>query len=182
MAASPPPDPLSSLGDAELLARLPAAAGLPDAPAGWQQRALAAWRTGTNAKVPPAEALQALRERILAVLSFDSWGASPLTAGLRSTGSATRQLVFSAEGRDIDLRIVPSGQRFAVSGQVLGPDERGAVVLSSGQTSWESALDDFGEFRLTDVAPGRYRLMLMLTRQEIELPAFDIGQQEDGAG
>lgn len=181
MAASPAPDPLSTLTDAELLARLPEASRLPDAPAAWQRRALGAWRTSS----PLADALQTLRERVLAVLSFDSWAASPLAAGLRSTGSATRQLVFSVEGRDIDLRIAPGDQRFTVSGQILGPDERGAVALSSEQvalTVHETALDDFGEFTLKDVAPGRYRLTLMLSQQEIELPAFDIGHPEDGAG
>lgn len=184
MAASPAPDPLSTLStlsDAELLARLPEASRLPDAPAAWQRRALAAWPS-----TPPlVQALQVLRERIQAVLSFDSWTASPLAVGLRSTGSATRQLVFSAEGRDIDLRVAPSGERFAIRGQVLGPDERGAVALSpelTGMTFHETALDDFGEFKLDDVAPGRYRLTLLLGQQEIELPAFDVGRQEDGAG
>jgi hypothetical protein len=177
MATSPTPDPLSALGDAELLARLPAAAALPDAPADWQRRAVAAWR----APVPLAEAMQALRQRVLAVLSFDSWATAPLAAGLRSAGATpatTRQLVFSAEGRDIDLRIAPSGPRFTVSGQVLGPDDRGAVALSPEQASasvHETPLDEFGEFRLADVVAGRYRLSLLLGEHEIELPPFDVG-------
>lgn len=186
MAASKSPDPLSALSDAALLARLPEAAALPDAPADWQRRALSAWRTRPSL----AEAVQALHQRVLAVLSFDSWATAPLAAGLRSTGSTTRQLVFSADGRDIDLRIVPGGQRFTVSGQVLGPDDHGAVALSPEQTSLtvhETALDEFGEFTLNDVVPGRYRLTLLLSQQEIELPAIDIGahagiDKEDGAG
>jgi hypothetical protein len=176
MAASPVPDPLSALSDAELLARLADAAALADAPADWQQRAVAAWRTAERG--PLADAVQALRARLQAVLSFDSWATAPLAAGLRSTGSATRQLVFSAEGRDIDLRIAPSGSRFNVSGQVLGPDERGAVALAPEQTTasvHEAPIDEFGEFRLANVMPGRYRLSLLLSQHEIELPPFDIG-------
>ncbi|WP_374568444.1 carboxypeptidase-like regulatory domain-containing protein [Ideonella sp.] len=171
-----PPKPLSHLSDAELLARVPAAAALADAPAEWQRRALAAWRA--PATVSLAQAIDAVRQRVLAVLSFDSWAQAPLAAGLRSTGSATRQLVFSAEGRDIDLRIVPSGDRFAVSGQVLGPDDSGAVALAPEQaeaTVYETPLDALGEFRLADVAPGRYQLSLLLAGHEIVLPPFDVG-------
>ncbi|HEX5688125.1 MAG TPA: carboxypeptidase-like regulatory domain-containing protein [Ideonella sp.] len=169
-------DPLPPLSDAELLARLPAAAALPDAPADWQRRALAAWRAPAGLSL--AQAVDALRQRVLAVLSFDSWAQSPLAAGLRSTGSATRQLVFSAEGRDIDLRISPAGECFTVTGQVLGPDDNGAVALASEQppaTVYEAPLDALGEFRLADVAPGRYQLSLLLAGHEIVLPPFEVG-------
>lgn len=168
--------PLPPLSDDELLARLPAAAALPDAPADWQRRALTAWRA--SASLSLAQAVDALRQRVLAVLSFDSWAQSPLAAGLRSTGSTTRQLVFSAEGRDIDLRISPSGERFAVHGQVLGPDDSGAVALAPEQvaaTVYETALDAMGEFHLADVAPGRYQLSLLLAGHEIVLPPFEVG-------
>jgi hypothetical protein len=183
MAAPPAPTPLTALSDAELLARLPDAAALPDAPVDWQQRALAAWRTAERPSL--ADTVQALRQRVLAVLSFDSWATAPLVAGLRSTGTApTRQLVFSAEGRDIDLRIAPSGARFTVSGQVLGPDDHGAVALSPEQASasvHEAPLDAFGEFRLTDVVAGRYRLSLLLSEHELELPPFDVGEASRGS-
>lgn len=184
-----PPKPLSHLSDAELLARVPAAAALADAPADWQRRALAAWRA--PATVSLAQAIDTLRKRILAVLSFDSWAQAPLAAGLRSTGSATRQLVFSAEGHDIDLRIVPSGARFVVSGQVLGPDEHGAVALApdqAGATVHEAPLDAMGEFHLADVTPGRYQLSLLLAGHDVVLPPFDVGEptrsadQGGGAG
>ncbi|MEK8030720.1 hypothetical protein AACH06_07770 [Ideonella sp. DXS29W] len=191
MPASTTPDPLQSLGDAELLARLPLAAALPDAPAHWQQRALAAWRAPAAVRtggVPWAEAVQALRERVMAVLSFDSWATAPLAAGLRSTGSTTRQLVFSADGRDVDLRITPQGGRFAVSGQVLGPDDRGtasiaALPAAGGEPAGEQAheiaqevaLDEFGEFRMAELEAGRYQLTLRLSQHELVLPAFDVG-------
>lgn len=178
-------DPLPPLSDAELLARLPAAAALPDAPADWQRRALAAWRAPANLSL--AQAVEALRQRVLAVLSFDSWAQSPLAAGLRSAGSNTRQLVFSAEGRDIDLRIAPSGAHFAVDGQVLGPDDNGVVALTSESAAtaiYEAPLDALGEFHLADVAPGCYRLSLLLAGHEIVLPPFEVGAlpKDRGAG
>lgn len=178
MPANPEPtDPLLALSDEALLARLPQAAALPDAPPAWQARAMAAW----PAPAPSlGERAQALRQRILAALSFDSWAATPLAAGLRSTGSATRQLVFSAEGRDVDLRITPQGAGFSIRGQVLGPDESGTVTLVPEADAADAAqhqcpLSELGEFHLGSVAPGRYSLHLLLAALEIVLPAFDVG-------
>jgi len=180
MAADTPTDPLKQLADEALLARLPAAAALPDAPAEWQQRAVAAWQPPLGARL--AEAAQTVRQQVQAWLRFDSWAAGPLATGLRSSAtSATRQLVFSAEGRDVDLRIVPFGAGFRLSGQVLGPDEAGTVVLTPEPAGGELAaalqvpLDSLGEFHLPDVAAGRYRLRLQLATDELVLPAFDVG-------
>lgn len=182
MPANPSPDPLLALSDEALAQRLPQAAALPDAPPAWRARAVAAWRTPVT--------LGALRQRLLAVLSFDSWATAPLAAGLRSTGSATRQLVFSAEGRDVDLRITPQGTQFAIRGQVLGPDERGSVALAceapeapaQQPPQQQCMLDDLGEFHLGSVAAGRYSLRLLLPGHEILLPPFDVGvQPRDGA-
>lgn len=188
MPTPPAPDPLLALSDEALAARLPQAAALPDAPLAWRQRALAAWRAPAAAPTL-GELAQALRARLVAVLSFDSWASAPLAAGLRSTGSATRQLVFSAEGRDVDLRITPQGAQFAIRGQVLGPDDGGTVALVAEkdvEPAQECLLDSFGEFHLGSVAPGRYTLRLQLPAHEVLLPAFDIGgpirfQPKDGA-
>ena len=181
MPAEPPsPDPLRRLSDEELLARLPKAAALPDAPAAWVQRAVAAWQAPMGERV--AGAAEALRRRVLAWLSFDSWAQPPLAMGLRSTGSATRQLVFSAEGRDVDLRIAPAGAAFALNGQVLGPDESGTVLLTpeasadDPATTRHGALDALGEFRFAEVPAGRYQLTLQLAEQDLVLPAFDVGE------
>lgn len=174
MPATPSTDPLQALSDEALARRLPQAAALPDAPPAWRARAVAAWR----APVTVAGLAESLRQRIHAVLSFDSWAAAPLAAGLRSTGSSTRQLVFSAEGRDIDLRITPQGDQFAIRGQVLGPDEAGSVALApehAAASVHACALDDLGEFHLGSVAPGRYSLRLVLPGHELVLPPFDVG-------
>jgi hypothetical protein len=180
MPAEPSPlDPLLSLSDDELLARLPKAAALPDAPPNWVQRAVAAWQAPLGARV--ADAVDGLRRRVEAWLSFDSWATAPLAAGLRSTSSATRQLVFSADGRDVDLRIVPAGMQFTLSGQVLGPDETGTVMLVPEVTAGDPGaarqvpLDALGEFHLAEVQPGRYQLALQLADQDVVLPAFDVG-------
>jgi hypothetical protein len=194
MTTSSAPDPLLGLSDEALGAQLSRAAALPDAPAAWQQRALAAWRLPPSPKASPApaaawvdaaaRALGAVRQLVQATLGFDSWATGSLAMGLRSTGSSTRQLVFSAEGRDVDLRIAPAGQGFTVSGQILGPDESGTAVLvpPGGDASGtrQATVDPLGEFYLSGVLPGRYELRLLLGRDELVLPAFDVGGAAPG--
>jgi anti-sigma factor RsiW len=48
-----------------------------------------------------------LRQRLRAVLQFDS-AQRPLAMGVRSGHTLTRQLLFTSEVRDLDLRISPS--------------------------------------------------------------------------
>ncbi len=182
------PDPLLALGDDALGARLARAAALPDAPPAWQQRALAAWRAPAAGPSLLEQVAEAGR-RLLASLSFDSWAQAPLAAGLRSAvASPTRQLVFSAEGRDVDLRIAPAGLGYTVSGQILGPEESGTAVLSPAGTvasndasgALQATVDPLGEFRLAAVTPGRYELRLLLGRDELVLPPFEVGAAPEG--
>ncbi len=118
----------------------------------------------------------------MAVLTFDSGAASPLAFGARSAGGAARQMLFSAEGHDVDLRIGPAGaaaaDQWLFSGQVLGPDGLGLVSLTDaqGRLVGESALDEFGGFRLPAVVAGRYTMRLRLDGAEIELPPIDVPQ------
>ena len=90
-----------------------------------------------------------LLRTLQAALSFDSWAQPSLALGMRSTATELRHLLYSVDGRDIDLRVVPSGAEFAISGQVLGPDEHGVVELApegiGGRTPLFAALDALGE-------------------------------------
>jgi hypothetical protein len=116
----------------------------------------------------------------VAALTFDSAGASPLAFGMRSAGGAMRQLLFSVEGHDIDLRISPAGDPPAglwlLSGQVLGPDSQGTVTLTDaqGQEAGQSALNEWGEFKLPPVAGGEYTVSVRLGEREIVLPAVPV--------
>lgn len=145
---------------------------LPDAPAAWRRAAVALWAT----QAPPlADRLR----RVLAVLRFDSLATPAMAAGMRSAGGEARHLLFSAEGRDVDLRITPQAAgQWQLAGQVLGPDDCGQVRLQPVGTDTpprEAALDDMGEFRLADVAAGPWRLSLALGDTLVELPAIDVG-------
>jgi hypothetical protein len=158
---------------------------LPDAPAAWQQAAMAMWSAPATPSTLAAvqQAGQALVRYVSAVLTFDSWATSALAHGMRSTRSATRSatrhLLYSAQGRDIDLRITASAEHFALSGQVLGPDETGRVELARsdapGQPSHHASLDELGEFRLQAVPAGRYVLTLHLGQDAMQVQDIDVG-------
>ena len=171
---------LDDLSDDELGRHLQRALReLPDAPPALQRAAIGLW--------PPAPAAlgligaaQALVQRIVGALTFDSWATPTLASGMRSLRSPTRQLLFSAGGRDIDLRITPADGAYSLAGQVLGPDETGRVELAcldAGSASARvAALDELGEFRLDGLAPGPYSLKLHLGGEEVLLPPFDLGE------
>jgi hypothetical protein len=150
---------------------------MPDAPAAWQQAAIGLWPAAPG---PLALAGQALVRLVTAVLTFDSWATPGLALGMRSVRSPTRHLLYSAQGRDIDLRITPAAEHFTVNGQILGPDETGRVELvAQGETPAAgrgAALDDMGEFRIEGVRAGRYMLTLHLGAEPIVVQALDVGE------
>jgi hypothetical protein len=163
--------PLAELSD-EALARLAARSvrELPDAPPWLVESAMSMWRA-------PAAA-PSLGRRIAAVLGFDSWAAAP-TLALRSAAVGTRQWLFTAGERDIDLRIAPvegSAGLYAVSGQLLGPgDDLIVSVAQGGAFRAVATPDGFGEFRVRPLEAGRYTLTLLVAGDQIELPEIDVG-------
>lgn len=168
----PPARPLT---DDELAAAARAAVrALPDAPAAWIERAITLFPVQPS---PLAQAAGSALRLLQAVLSFDSWAQPALAAGMRSAAAVhTRHLLFSVEGRDIDLRVSPEGEAFTLAGQVLGPDETGTVTLTAADGARrEAALDDLGEFRVEGLSRGRYAVTLRLAADEVALPPLDVG-------
>lgn len=175
--------PIHTLSDDELADLARRSQSLEDAPEHVIRRAIDLWQAP---QTPVADLARGLANRIRAALTFDSWAAPGLAFGVRSVPVAgdTRQLLFSAQGRDLDVRVAPSANRFVVSGQILGPDTTGSIYLfpvSAGSASRHaianSTVDELGEFHLTDVAPGTYTLVLRVPDAEIELPAFEVGER-----
>ena len=139
-----------------------------DAPEHVIRRALGVYRRR-------AEAQPALLERIVAMLTFDSAASSPLAMGVRGTAAPARQLLFSAEGRDIDLRIAPgAGSEFELSGQVLGPDLGGTISLEGAGGQWTTQLNELAEFSFEAVPAGHYTLTLQLQGAIVVLPALPL--------
>lgn len=169
------PDPLLTDDALSALAHR-AHQALPDAPPALLHAALGLWQQAHQ----PSVLQQALR-RVVAVLSFDSWGLSAQAAGMRGQADDSRHLLFSAEGRDVDLRIAPApGGGWRLAGQVLGPDETGRIALASadgGAEQHSATLDELGEFHLDGLAPGRWTLTLETAHEVVELPTIDVGAQ-----
>jgi len=177
--------PFDQLTDDELLRHAREAAALPDAPPGLIRKAIAHFDAARPATL--ADAARALARRIEAALTFDSWAAAPAALGVRAAAAAdTRHLLYSAQGRDIDVRISPAANYFALTGQILGPDEAGTIELASIEAAGAeqsgapsgtkvTTLDALGEFRLEGIPGGSYVLTLRLGDDEIVLPPIELG-------
>ncbi len=81
--------------------------------------------------------------------------------------------------RCVDLGVERHGALLRLLGQVLGPDEPGAVELARDGAFSRGAhvapLDAGGEFHINGIRPGVYTLTLRLSGDSIVLPAFRIG-------
>ncbi|WP_088286224.1 hypothetical protein [Ideonella sp. A 288] len=177
---------LQHLSDDDLLVLTQQAMALPDAPSAWIQRAVAVGQAPAESRV--ATTARAVVKHLVAALGFDSWSTPQLALGLRSMPDRTRHLLFSAQGRDIDLRIIPTAEHFAMAGQVLGPDDGGTVELvhrplplagdeHSGHEAHIASLDELGEFRFGDLRQGTVSIVFRLGKDEVHLPLIDVGER-----
>ena len=161
------PDP-TPLTDDELQRLLPQALALPDAPAAWMQRAMAAF-----------EPRPTLLQRLQAVLRFDSWAQPAPALALRRGASPERHLIFTSPLGEVELRIVPDSAQFELGGQVLAVGATGWVTMADaaaavGDPALRQTLTELGEFHLDAVPAGPVRLSLCLGDQLVELPAFEV--------
>jgi hypothetical protein len=177
MSVTPPPVPAPDPDDDRLAAALRASGVLEDAPETLVQRAIALFPALPRPALAPQP--RAGLPRLLAALRFDSGLASPLAFGRRSTATEQRQLLYTLDACDVDLRVAADdgdSRRFVVSGQLLGPDCQGVVFAQrtepgAGETDPACAvLNEFGEFRLPPLQGGHWRLTLELADKAIELP------------
>jgi hypothetical protein len=113
-----------------------------------------------------------------ASLLFDSFG-GPLLAGVRSSGSASQQLLYGAGDYRIDVRIEPQmdSEKVVLIGQVLNsanPDERLSAMpvslIKGRQLLAESVTSDFGEFQIECDLQSGIRLVVALSdRKDVSL-------------
>jgi hypothetical protein len=118
----------------------------------------------------------------IASLLFDTLR-SPLLAGMRSTGTVPRQVLYGAGTYRIDVRIEPQmdSERVILMGQVLNsanPEERlpelPVTLFKGRKVLAESMTKQFGEFQIECELDGGIRLMVMLPGQaEVILPLID---------
>ncbi|MGA8153834.1 MAG: hypothetical protein WB952_22985 [Terriglobales bacterium] len=127
----------------------------------------------------------------MARLVFDSLS-QPLTAGVRSGASDSRQLVFDAERTIVDMVLDTRPQTGTISlvGQVvdkggtkLAP-RRLAVILwtETGQPLAETSANEFGEFQLEFVPQDRLRLSVEIAgRNPIRIPLINLNPEVTGS-
>jgi anti-sigma factor RsiW len=118
-------------------------------------------------------------ERLVGVLRFDSAFAAP-AFGLRvGSDEASRQMLFSAQPYELELRTRPVGHGWSVAGQLLGPAETvdyGEVELIGNEATVQAPLSEQLEFSLPAVPPGTYRLELRFDDAgAIEIPSLELG-------
>lgn len=169
-------NPLDCVNDEELGRLAAVAARMPDAPPSWIDAATALWTRTARADAAPEATLA---RRVAAIVRFDNWAVSPLALGVRSLRGAGRHLLYSAEGRDVDVRITPAAGRFLLAGQVLGPDETGHVELAAAGAAGRRLvqLDALGEFHVDALDAGTYELVLRMGADEIVLPPIVVGER-----
>lgn len=175
--------PIDQLTDDELMHRLREATALADAPSTLIRRAIEL-NIDSGAATLLGTARAALRTA-LATLAFDSWSGGTLSYGVRGASTDVRHLLFSALGRDVDIRVSAVDDGFSVAGQVLGPDETGSVELE--RVSADSAgsllprmvveLDSMGQFRIDSIEGGAWIVRFRLGDDEVELPPIELGEQ-----
>lgn len=123
-------------------------------------------------EVPRAPSLV---RRIVAALTFDSSANLAPAFGMRSGQTTSRQLVYSAGGNDVDLRLTPLKDQWVIAGQLLGEGcEAGEVRLEGEATSAAAPLNELCEFTLPPVPSGRYKLFLRLGNIEVEVPQLEL--------
>lgn len=118
--------------------------------------------------------MQASVRRIIATLVFDSRAAGP-GFGMRSVHTSSRQLLYSAQDADLDLRITVQNEEFIVAGQVIREPCAGGVVDISGPTgAAQASLNELCEFTLAPLPAGTYSLRVTMRDVEIEIPELEV--------
>jgi hypothetical protein len=112
--------------------------------------------------------------RIIATLIFDSRKAGP-AFGMRSLRMTSRQLLYSAQQADLDLRIAIQNEECVVAGQVIRDGCAGGLVEISGATGTaEASLNELCEFKLPAIPVGNYSLRVRMSDVEIEIPELEL--------
>src|SRR5215510_356421 len=121
----------------------------------------------------PESQLPPLRH-IIAVLTFDSRHAGP-AFGIRSLRNTSRQLLYSAQETDLDLRITVQNDECVVAGQVIRDGcVSGLVEISGDAGSAAANLNEVCEFTLPAIPLGNYSLRVKMPDVQIEIPELEL--------
>jgi len=111
---------------------------------------------------------------IIAILTFDSRVAGP-AYGIRSLRSSSRQLLYSAQETDLDLRVTVQNDECIVAGQVIRADcVNGQVEISGDAGTATASLNEVCEFTLPAIPVGNYALRINMPDVQIEIPELEL--------
>ena len=112
--------------------------------------------------------------RIIALLTFDSYKAGP-AFGVRSLRTASRQMLYSAEDIDLELRVTVQNDECILAGQIIGEGCAGADIEVAGEAGRSTAsLNEMCEFTLQPIPAGNYSLTVRMLDREIEIPELEL--------
>lgn len=114
-------------------------------------------------------------ERLVANLVFDSRQNALPALARASTGSGFN-LVYTAKDANIHLWCEYDGLHWQLTGQVLPAEDFWSVAAVNGDQEVKSAPDETGEFRLSNLTPGRHDLILRGTSHEVVIPILQLGE------
>ncbi len=122
--------------------------------------------------------------RLVASLIFDSQ-AQPAVAGVRSTETMNRQLLYEADNYSIDVQISLSEEpRAGLVGQILRKDDTEFESVSripldlirEGETVRSTLTSETGEFSINEVDFGEYDLRIDLVDVSITVAGLPVAQ------
>jgi 5-hydroxyisourate hydrolase-like protein (transthyretin family) len=131
----------------------------------------------TNPRAPQPATWQ----RLVAALSFDSH--LQLSSALTRGSSRERQMLFSAEQMEIDVKISPARGSHDLLGQIMGePSENVSAAFvslqsSTGQFLKATETDSLGQFAFHEISSGVYDLIFDLETQEIAVHGLEVGNE-----
>jgi len=128
---------------------------------------------------PRAEPVAPVFKQVVAALKFDSLFESP-AFGLRAAATPERQILFGAGEYDLHLQIKQAEDRWAISGQVLGPCAGGEVELvgeahGRAAQTFNALLSEVCEFTLDSVPGGVYIMTVRMAEAELKIPELKLG-------
>ncbi|MFN3331991.1 MAG: anti-sigma factor family protein [Caldilinea sp.] len=142
-----------------------------DAPSTLIARAVALFRASAAKSAP------SLLQRLVATLSFESTALTP-AFGLRSQGGAERQMIFTANEYDIDLRVSEDSAGWVLSGQLLGAETTsGSATLTNDAMTLTTPLSEELTFVFPPVGTGHYTLTLHFNQIELVIEDVLVGHE-----
>jgi hypothetical protein len=94
---------------------------------------------------------------------------------MRSGAGQVRQLLFTVDEFDIDVRLQPANGNWRLEGQVLGGAGGGTAALGGATHNYVGEVNSLGEFAFTGLEPGVYRMQITLADAEIAIAELPLG-------